>query len=179
MQTNSIPASFEPPRYTYEDFKHWPGDWELIYGYAVSLLPSPKRKHQGFGSKINRWIGNALEANTCQCEVYNELDWIIDNETTVRPDLMVVCGTFETDFLTVPPALIVEIASASTWVKDRNIKYKLYETQGVKYYLLADPEKKTWEAFEWVNGSYRPKEGGHIYQITNDCSLELDLDKIW
>jgi Uma2 family endonuclease len=179
MSNSKVPEYFQPPRYTYEDFKHWPGDWELIYGYAVSLLPWPERKHQGFASKINCWIGNSLEANACQCEVYPGLDWIIDNETTVRPDLMIVCGTFETDFLTVPPALIVEIASASTWVKDRNIKYKLYETQGVKYYLLADPEKRTWEAFELTDGVYQPKGGNHLYQITDECSLELDLSKLF
>ena len=55
---------------------------------------------------------------------------------------MIVCGKIKNDYLTFPPNLILEISSPSTRMKDRNTKYNLYEMCGVKYYIIADPEKK-------------------------------------
>jgi Uma2 family endonuclease len=56
------------------------------------------------------------------CVVFTELDWKISKETVVRPDVMIVCGKIETDYLEFPPVLIVEILSPASLVKDRNIK---------------------------------------------------------
>src|ERR1700712_3411283 len=174
MPIGKVPSYFQPPRYTYEDYKHWPGDsWELIYGYPISLLPSAKRKHQAINGKFNRVVGNTLEQKNCGCEIYFELDWIINEETVVRPDSMIVCGNFTTDFLTFPPTLILEVASQSTFLKDRNIKLKLYESNNVKYYLIANPDKKILESFELKDGIYKPKEDGNNYQLTADCSIEI------
>ena len=33
-------------KYTYEDYKHWEGKWELIEGFPVSMTPSPVINHQ-------------------------------------------------------------------------------------------------------------------------------------
>jgi hypothetical protein len=64
---------------------------------------------------------------------------------------MIVCGKFEEDFLGFPPTLtIIEIASSKTRLKDRNVKFKLYESNGVKFYLIADPDKKTVEKFSMI-----------------------------
>lgn len=35
-----------PPRYTYEGYKRWEGDWELIEGVPYAMAPSPSGKHQ-------------------------------------------------------------------------------------------------------------------------------------
>ncbi|MEO0059947.1 MAG: hypothetical protein RLZZ312_1594, partial [Bacteroidota bacterium] len=32
------PADF--PRYTYNDYKNWKEDWELVAGYPLQMLPS-------------------------------------------------------------------------------------------------------------------------------------------
>lgn len=180
MQIENVPSYFQPPRYTYEDYKNWPGDsWELIYGYPFSLLPSAKRKHQSTNGKFNRLIGNLLENKSCLCEVYSDLDWIINEETVVRPDSMIVCSDFTTDFLTFPPTLVLEVALQSTFLKDRNIKLKLYEANNVKYYLLANPDKKILESFELKDGVYQPKEDGYNYELTTDCSIEINPEKLW
>jgi Uma2 family endonuclease len=81
-------------------------------------------------------------AFSCACDIQFEFDWIINEETVVRPDSMVYCGNLTTDFLTSPPTLILEVASQATFLKDRNIKLKLYEANNVKYYLIANPDKK-------------------------------------
>ncbi len=117
-----------------------------------------------------------LSGKSCDCEVYSELDWIINNETVVRPDAMVVCGNFETDWLTFPPALILEIASASTYLKDKNIKYKLYEMNEVPYYLLADTEKEKVECYQLINGTYQLKRD-NVFKLSTDCEIQIDLEK--
>ena len=32
--------------YTYDDYIHWEGDWELIDGIAYAMAPSPLKSHQ-------------------------------------------------------------------------------------------------------------------------------------
>jgi hypothetical protein len=34
------------PYYTYEDYKQWEGNWELINGIPYAMAPSPLKKHQ-------------------------------------------------------------------------------------------------------------------------------------
>jgi len=34
------------PSYTYEDYKSWEGDWELINGIPYAMAPSPIKIHQ-------------------------------------------------------------------------------------------------------------------------------------
>ena len=147
---------FKPERYTYQDYLLWKGDWELVNGYPYAMAPSPNRSHQWFSKKFIQNVSNKIDQsiNKCTCEAYYELDWIIDDNSVVRPDCMIVCGNFTEDFLTFSPTLVVEISSRKTKLRDRNTKYNLYELQGVKYYIIADTEKKTVEVFELVNGKY-------------------------
>ena len=90
------------PRYTYSDYAQWEGNWELINGYPHAMSPSPARKHQFVCTELVVNIHTTLkkETNCGDCFVYQELDWIISDDTTVRPDIMIVCGKIEGDFLT-------------------------------------------------------------------------------
>lgn len=171
---------FKPERYTYKDYLLWQGDWELVNGYPFAMSPSANRNHQWFAGKFIQKAGNELDktAKNCNCQVYSELDWVIDEDSVVRPDCMIVCGDFKEDFLNFPPVLIVEISSHSTKLRDRNTKFNLYEIKKVKYYLIADTENKTVEAFELSGEKYIQKTDRH-FQLTNDCSIELDVYSIW
>jgi len=64
------------------------------------------------------------------------------------PDILIVCGEIRKKYLDFPPILVVEILSPATALKDRHTKYELYQQQGVKYYLIADTDKKTIEIYE-------------------------------
>jgi Uma2 family endonuclease len=178
MQQKSTRLPFDPPRYTYDDYKNWSDEWELIDGYPYSLMPSAKRKHQRFATQFIWIVKNILAGKSCDCEVFSEFDWIINEETVVRPDCMIVCGAFETDWLTFPPTLIVEIGSASTYMKDRNLKYKLYEMNAVKYYLLADTEKQRVDSYEWIDGSFQPKQD-NTFRLSEECEVKIDFEKMW
>ena len=46
MQQKNTRLPFDPPRYTFDDYKNWSDEWELIDGYPYSLMPSAKRNHQ-------------------------------------------------------------------------------------------------------------------------------------
>ena len=171
---------FKPEKYTYQDYLLWKGDWELVNGYPSARAPSPNRTHQWFSKRFIQRDSNEIDksAFNCNCEAYVELDWIIDENSVIRPDCMIVCGNFTEDFLTFPPTLIVEVSSRKTKLRDRNTKYNLYELQGVQYYIIADNDKKLVEVFELLNGKYSPKTDIH-FQLTTECFLDLDVYNLY
>ena len=91
---------------------------------------------------------------------------------------MIVCGNFVDDFLRFTPTLIIEISSRKTKLRDINTKYNLYELKGVKYYVIADTEKKPVEVFELFNGKYIPKNSTE-FQLTEECIFDEDIFGIW
>ncbi len=100
------------PRYTYEDYKQWEGDWELFDGIPIAMAPSPVSEHQLLLSRLAQALENTLE-ECDECFVLVEEDWIVDSETVVHPDISVVCGRLE-EFIQKPPYLSVEIVSPSS-----------------------------------------------------------------
>ena len=168
------------PQYNYEDYKSWKGDWELIDGIPFAMSPSAMGKHQFVASQLSRRIGNQLEDVDCtkQCFLYYELDWIVNNETIVRPDIVVVCGQKVKDFIRSTPTLIVEILSKSTAYNDRIVKKEIYEAQGVKYYLIANPEDKTVETYKLIDGKYQLSENNQ-FTLNENCKISLQYDGIW
>ncbi len=91
---------------------------------------------------------------------------------------MIVCGKFKDDFLRFPPTLILEIASSGTRLKDRNVKFRLYEDNRVKYYLIADPDKKSIDVFILTENCYQQTQTS-LFEITDKCSIELALNELW
>lgn len=167
---------FGPEQYSYKDYTLWEGNWELVNGYPFAMSPSPTRSHQHFSAGFSRQMGNILEKEnlTCNCKVFYELDWIVNDNTVVRPDCMVVCGDFTEDYLTFPPQLILEVSSHSTRLRDRNTKYNLYEMYGVKYYIIADCDKKTLEIFELMDNKYKQTDTNQ-FNLNSNCSINFDL----
>lgn len=179
MNGRTIPVEWLP-QYTYSDYEAWEGDWELIEGIPYSLLPSPKRKHQATSRNFVRLAMDALKDKSahCNCEVFYELDWIVNDTTVVRPDAMIVYGKFEDDFLRFPPSIIVEVTSRSTQMADRNVKFKLYESQGVPYYIIADPDRQTTDIFQLIEDRYQTVIAP-TFILSEGCVLQMDLGAIW
>jgi Uma2 family endonuclease len=167
------------PNYSVEDYNRWEGDWELIQGIPYSLLPSPVRKHQELSREILCQISNSINGQKNDfrsCYVVYTLDWIVNNNTVVRPDISVNCDNTG-DFITKAPALIVEILAPSTEVKDKYLKFELYEEQGVKNYIIADPNLKTYQVYELINGHYQEKKDLSSFEIHDKCSIQINLDE--
>jgi Uma2 family endonuclease len=172
-------ANYNFPRYTYNDYKNWKEDWELIDGYPLQLLPSASFHHNKTIISLIVQAGNSLKRNDdCSCEIASELDWKINDETVVRPDMMVICGDMKSDFLEFPPVLIVEVISPSSVKRDRVLKFDLYREQGVKYYLLVDYSKKTVEIFELIDNFYKEVNRSK-FQLDKTCEIEFDFETLW
>jgi Uma2 family endonuclease len=167
------------PRYTVSDYTLWEGAWELIDGIPYSMSPPAVRKHQVLAGQLFLQIGNSiakLKEGCGNCRVVYELDWILDNTTVVRPDIAVICAQTG-DFITAPPALIIEVLSPSTALKDRRVKFDIYEEQGVLYYVVIDPETKIYSVYVLREGSYAEQKNITPFTLHEKCVIELDIDK--
>ncbi|MGB4960903.1 MAG: Uma2 family endonuclease, partial [Saprospiraceae bacterium] len=84
-------------------------------------------------------------------------------------------------YLDFPPALVVEILSPSTEMKDRNTKYQWYETFGIRYYVMIDPDKDAVEIFELdSDGKYQLiKDMKHPIILDANCTITPAWDEVF
>ena len=122
------------PHYTYADWLHWEGRWELMEGHPIAMSPLPVPEHQRVASALRTEFTLALRKIGCKdCKAYEPLDYKISEETILEPDVLIVCGKINKNYLDFPPALVAEVLSPSTEDRDRNVKYNFYEQEGIKY----------------------------------------------
>ena len=80
------------PRYTYDDYLNWEGRWELIEGHPIAISPLPVPEHQRVAAEIRFAFMTALRNVSCrECKAYDPLDYRIDDDTIVQPDVLIVC----------------------------------------------------------------------------------------
>lgn len=170
------------PHYTYDDWVQWEGKWELIEGHPIPMSPTPVPTHQKAAAEIRTELILALRKADCKkCRAYDPLDYKISEDTILVPDILIICGDIKKKYLDFPPALVVEILSPSTALKDRHTKYELYEQQGVKYYLIVDTDKKIIEIYKLKGKVYemQPKAGPYKFVLADDCSITPDFSKVF
>lgn len=170
------------PHYTYEDWLHWEGKWELIEGHPIAMSPTPVPKHQRIAASLKYEIISALKKSKCKkCNVYDPLDYKITEDTILVPNALIICGDIKKKFLDFPPTLVAEILSPSTQLRDRNTKYELYQQQLVKYYLIVDADKEHIEIYKLIDGKYHQEDFEKVYSfdLEEDCSIEVSLHEIW
>ncbi|NOQ46697.1 MAG: Uma2 family endonuclease [Desulfobulbaceae bacterium] len=169
------------PRYTYKDYLNWEDRWELIQGVPYAMSPAPSPEHQRISNKIARYLDEALE-NCEKCTALLPVDWKIDEQTIVQPDNLVVCFQIKGHYITKTPSIIFEILSPSTSLKDQNLKYRLYEHEGVRYYCLVYTDEKIIKIFTLQNGRYIKHLDATDETVSfelQECSFDLDFSKIW
>ena len=165
------------PHYTVKDYRQWEGDWELWDGIAIAMTPSPFGRHQALVTRLVIALQNELGRTDCPAEVVFELDWIIADDTVVRPDVTVICGAIPDEHLHETPALVAEVISEATETRDRTYKRDLYDEQGVAVYLLLDPAAKTLEIYQrdatgkWVHERVIDSVD---FRLCEDCDIHLD-----
>lgn len=170
------------PHYTYEDYLRFEGNWELISGVAYAMSPAPMKKHQRISNNI-AWLLKEILFDCENCEALLPVDWKIDEHTIVQPDNLIVCDESEDGaYISKAPLVIFEILSKSTAMKDKHLKYEIYQQEGVKYYAIVDPDESFVKLYKLYNGKY-VKEGdfdkqSYTFEI-NDCKVEFDFSKIW
>ncbi|MCK4762505.1 MAG: Uma2 family endonuclease [Candidatus Aminicenantes bacterium] len=180
------------PHYNYDEYVHWEGSWEIISGIPYAMAPAPVMKHQRLSVKIASQLDQLL-AGCRFCKTYTAIDWQVEKDTVVQPDVLVVCGeSSEKEKLSVPPLLIIEILSPSTARKDRGLKYQLYREAGVRYYCLIDPANKSVEIFELheLTGDeacaaqkkykeIKEFQEGKMFFDFDKCSIAFDFGKVF
>jgi len=167
--------------YTYEDYCQWEGKWELIEGMPCAMSPTPIPEHQRTSLKLSFEFEKAL-ANCKNCKVYPPLDWKMNENTIVQPDILIVCDPITKNFLDFPPVLIVEILSPLTASKDRGEKMELYEAQQVKYYLIVDAQFKKIEIYQLDHYKYHltaVNPDTYLFDLTDICKINANLLDIW
>lgn len=170
------------PHYTYEDYILWEGNWELIDGFPIAMSPSPVPKHQRISAILITAFELALKKCTT-CNVYNPVDYYVDDYTILQPDLMILCQKPTKKFIDFTPSLVAEILSPSTALRDRNTKYELYQNEGVPYYLIVDTDNKKMEIYQLTNGKYvlvpDKEDNRFVFYFEDGCVANVNLDEVW
>jgi Uma2 family endonuclease len=168
------------PRYSWDDYRQWQGDWQLIDGVAIAMTPSPFGRHEQIVANFVHELMSAIDRHGCDCRVYAGFDWIISNDTVLRPDVMVVCGSQPERHLEGAPELVVEVLSPSTVEQDRHVKRGIYFDQGVTFYLIVDPESNAIELLQRGDTGYQPCEAleSATIRLPSGCVLELQMSRL-
>jgi Uma2 family endonuclease len=137
--------------------------------------------HQEVLGELLHSFHNAIKENK-QYKVFPWIDWKISETTVVNPDLLIMEGIVEKDFLDFPPLLIAEVLNDETETKDRNEKMELYRSQKVRYYLIADPTIKKLEVLELIEGEYQVtaiNPESFLFGLNGAFSVAVDFIEIW
>lgn len=169
------------PHYTYDDYVQWEGRWELIEGHPIAMSPMPVPEHQQLSANLIYEFKDELNKNCKDCRVYSPMDYKVSDDTTIQPDVLIVCGKIKKPYLDFPPVLTVEILSPSTMLRDRNTKHLIYQEQGVKYYLIVDADKKVIEIHQSINRKFELQSyvNGFDFRFNDNCIISPRLDNIW
>ena len=180
-----------PDEYTYADYLSWDTDrrYELHEGAAV-MLAAPSSDHQYIAAALTGLLFQFLIGK--KCNVYSApfdvrlfqraVDRPKDVDTVVQPDVSVICDPNKIDKAGCKgaPDFIIEILSPSTKRHDRERKFALYQTAGVREYWIVDPENNTVETYVLREGGYEAESaavrGGKIpVAVLDGCIIDLDL----
>ena len=169
------------PHYTYSDYEKWEGKWELIEGVPYAMSPAPVPRHQMVSTSLLVALSNQLQ-QCKKCVVLQPVDYLVSEDTILQPDILIVCKPIEKKFLDFPPVLVAEILSPSTALKDRHSKYSIYESQGIRYYIIIDSDKNEAEVYELQNGKYQLMQLGKEFTFSfelDGCRAEIAFKEIW
>jgi Uma2 family endonuclease len=172
------------PHYTYDDYMHWEGRWELLEGHPIAMSPMPIPKHQRAVIALSFELELALRQVKCkQCKVYDALDYKVKDDTILQPDLLVLCKPTSKKYIDFPPAFVAEIFSPSTVLRDRNTKFEIYQQQGVKYYLMVDADKEVFYLYVLQGDKYQLVEQdfneSYSFEFEEGCKAAIVLNQVW
>jgi Uma2 family endonuclease len=147
---------------TYEDLLKLPDDdkrHELIDGVHY-VMSSPVLRHQRVVRRLGLSIGNFVDATGSGEVFFMAVDVVLSLHDVVVPDFVFVSEErrhlLQEKNISGPPDLIAEVLSPSTRHRDRLLKRRLFEREGVREYWLVDPEKDTVHVHFLTSGGYGP-----------------------
>lgn len=149
--------------YTYWDYLKWSflDRVELIKGKVVKMCPAPSRNHQLVVRVVNRYFDQYFLGKPCGLfyapfDVRLSVPGAKKDSTVVQPDLTVICDLSKIDEKGCfgVPDILVEILSPGNSHHDMNVKFKLYESSGVKEYWIIQPQGRSILIYVLENNKY-------------------------
>ncbi len=134
--------------YTSEDYWNLPeGERAELIDGQLYMQAAPSRIHQKLIQQFSKIVGNYIDANNGDCEVYPApfaVNLNANDETYVEPDISVICDKNKLNDrgCNGAPDFIIEIVSPSSRKMDYSTKNTLYTNAGVREYWIVDPEKE-------------------------------------
>lgn len=139
--------------YTYADYVNWQFDdaLELIKGKIMLMSPAPNVTHQSVSMHLSGILYPFFKNKDCRLfaapfdvRLYDKNKSRVvsqDIYTVVQPDLCVICDTNKLDAQGClgSPDWIIEILSKGNSKKEMQVKYELYQENGVMEYWLIYP----------------------------------------
>lgn len=162
-----------PPRTIREVFDSLPESTlaQLIENQLV-MSPSPTDNHQKVLNKINVLISNFLEENRLGVVRIAPYDVHLDEENVFQPDIVFIrnesLSKIEQNGFHGAPELVIELLSPSTSSYDLDQKKAGYERNGVKEYLIVDPDSKAVKGYFLNDGGY-----GDPLELTGQIASSL------
>lgn len=128
--------------FTWADYRTWPDSerWEIIGGAAYDMAPAPSTMHQMVVLKMSSRLEQRLSGRRCKPFIA-PTDVKLSETDVVQPDILVVCDPTKitASHIEGPPDLIIEVLSPATATRDLREKKALYESTGVREYVVVDP----------------------------------------
>jgi Uma2 family endonuclease len=153
--------------YTYADYFSWKFDerLELIKGKIFKMSPAPSNSHQRVSFELSGLFYNFFKNKPCVVRVapfdvrlknYQKSTDDKEITTVIQPDICVICDESKLDDRGCigAPDLIIEILSPGNSKKEMNIKFSLYEENGVKEYWIVEPLQKSILVYTLQNDKY-------------------------
>ena len=99
-------------------------------------------------------------------------------DSVVQPDLCIICDPTKIDEkgCNGAPDMIVEILSPSTAQRDLDLKFNLYEENGVKEYWIVQPNDQTVSIFDLIDSKFTLRGIYHRKNIIEVKTIGLDID---
>lgn len=184
--------------YTYADYLTWQLDeaLEIIKGKVMLMSPAPNVSHQRISAHLTGILYPFFKHNKCQLfaapfdvRLYDKNKPGTSDQaiyTVVQPDLCVICDTnkLDTQGCLGSPDWIIEILSKGNSKKEMQIKYELYQENGVlEYWLVYPVEQAVYQfALDATTQQYKlfkmhPGIGKASSYLFPD--LEIDLQEVF
>ena len=144
--------------------------YEIIRGVKTYMPPSAGSYHFDVNTNLIFIFEMYCRKKNCG-KVYGDIDiHLPDGENVYRPDINIVCNrSIIKKHIYGAPDLIVEILSKSTAKNDLGVKKDDYEKNGVKEYWIVNPNDKSVQVYQLIDGKYYLD---HVYHQYTSEELE-------
>ena len=172
---------------TWHDVQQMPDDgnrYEAIAG-ELHVTPAPSVRHQWISGELEAALRGLLDGGRLGLMFHAPVG--VEFPSTgegVQPDIVVIAaarrGIIDEDWIRGAPDIVIEILSPGTQRRDRGVKLKLYERQGVEEYWLVDPASRAVEVWRFHGGAVCERCTGILpVRLAGETLGEIDLEAVF